>query len=203
MNDIYREKASDEVLAGLVVDVAEESLERASRLLAGINRGMYKAVGSALSRAAAVGKTVAKRETVKEYAISQSEFLSQLRQVNHFTRESNGEISVAFAFRGYVIPLLKFNTRIGSDGRLATQVRRSSSGESLEHAFIAQMGSHRGVYERIGLKRKPVQELYGPSAVQMMYANEEVMDAVENRMVETYQQRLDHEFLRILNGWGK
>ncbi len=82
-------------LSGVVVDVSTGSLERVTNLLAGISGGAYKAVGSALKRAADSGKTVAKRAVTKEYTISQSEFLARTRNINHFVRESSGEITVS------------------------------------------------------------------------------------------------------------
>jgi len=83
MSDIVRADSSHAVYSGLVVDIAEDSLDRATRLLAGINGGVYKAVGSALTRAASAGKTAAKRPVTQEYTISQSEFLAQTRNINH------------------------------------------------------------------------------------------------------------------------
>ena len=53
------------------------------------------------------------------------------------------------------------------------------------------------------MKRFPVEELYGPATPQMMYSNEEVMDEIEDKMAETYEKRIDHEILRVLNGWGR
>lgn len=187
---------------GLAVEV-EGDIDRVSSLLAGISGGVYKAVGSALTRAAAAGKTAAKGAVTKEYTVSQSEFLARTKNINHFVRESDGGISVAFGFRGYVIPLMKFNTRINDNGQVVTQVKRSGSAESLNRAFSAQMGGHRGVYERVGVERFPVEELYGPATPQMMYSNEEVMDEIEAKMAETYEKRIDHEILRVLNGWGR
>lgn len=202
MSDIERGGAHA-VYGGLAVDVAEDSLDRATKLLAGIGGGVYKAVGSALTRAAATGKTAAKRPITREYFISQSQFLASTKNINHFVRESSGGISVTFGFRGNVIPLAKFNTRVGSDGHIVTQVKRSGGAAVLDRAFSAQMGGHRGIYERIGVSRFPVEELFGPATPQMMYSNEEVMDEVEQKMVETYEKRIDHEILRILNGWGR
>lgn len=190
-------------LAGVVVDVSAGSVERATNLLAGISGGAYKAVGSALKRAADSGKTVAKRTVTKEYTISQSEFLARTRNINHFVRESSGGISVVFGFRGNVIPLMKFNTRVNGSGQIVTQVKRSGSAETLNRAFSAQMGGHKGIYERVGVKRFPVEELYGPATPQMMYSNEEVTDEIERKVADTYEKRIDHEILRILNGWGR
>lgn len=182
---------------------AEESLKRAQKLLAGINGGWQKAVGSALSRAANSGKTVAKTAVSKEYTISSGEFLHQTRNTNHYVRETDGSVSVQFGFRGNVIPLTKFQTRVTPSGLISTQVKRSDPAEILDRAFQAKMGQHTGIYERIGVDRFPVRELYGPATPQMMYSNEDVLDQIEDKMLETYDKRIDHEILRLLNGWGK
>jgi len=36
----------------------------------------------------------------------------------------------------------------------------------------------------------------------MMYANEAVTDAIDKKVFDTYEKRIDHEILRVLNGWG-
>ena len=203
MSDITSAASSHAIYGGVIVDEVEDSLDKATRLLAGINGGVYKAVGSALSRAAATGKTAAKQPVTKEYTISQSEFLARTRNINHFVRESSGGISVVFGFRGNVIPLMKFNTRVNGSGQIVTQVKRSGSAETLNRAFSAQMGGHKDIYERVGVKRFPVEELYGPATPQMMYSNEEVTDEIERKVADTYEKRIDHEILRILNGWGR
>ena len=190
-------------LAGVVVDVSAGSVERATNLLAGISGGAYKAVGSALKRAADSGKTVAKRTVTKEYTISQSEFLARTRNINHFVRESSGEITVSFGYAGCVIPLTKFNTRVNGNGQVVTQVKRSSAAEVLEHSFQARMGEHRGIYERIGLNRFPVEERYGPATSQMIYSNDEVIDEISARVSETFDKRIDQEILALLNGWRR
>lgn len=203
MSDVTRGDRQSYYDGGVMVDIAEDSLDKATRLLAGISGGVYKAVGSALSRAAAAGKTAAKGAVTKEYTISQSEFLARTRNINHFIRESSGGLSVVFGFRGNVIPLMKFNTRVNGSGQIVTQVKRSGSAETLNRAFSANMGGHRGIYERIGDSRFPVKELFGPATPQMMLANEAVTDEIDAKMAETYEKRIDHEILRILNGWGR
>lgn len=191
-----------EVMCGIAVDVAEDSLARVQKVLAGVKGGWQKAVGSALSRAAASGKTAAKSAVSSEYTISPSLFLSETKNINHFQHELGDGVSVVFGFAGHVIPLMKFNTTVSSDGTVSAQVKKSNPAQTLEHAFRAQMGAHTGIYERIGTERFPVKELYGPATPQMMYSNEEVMDKVEEKMVSTYEKRIDHEILRLLNGWG-
>ncbi len=202
MSEVTREYRKDKIYSGSVDVIAEESFGRAEALLNGIPGGVYKAVGSALTRAASVGKTEAKRAVAQEYTISPSDFLQRTQNINHFVRGGNGSVEVVFGFAGYPIPLLHFQMSIDSEGRPVAHVKRSNTPEVLRHAFRANVGGHRGIYERMGAERFPTRQLYGPATTQMMYSNEEVLDAIEEKMAETFEKRIDHEILRVLNGWG-
>lgn len=185
-------------------EVVQNSLERAERLLAAINGGVYRAMGSAAARALAAGKTAAKAAVAQEYAISQGEFLKHTTNTNHhYGRASNGDMVWQIGYAGYVIPLLKFKTIPRTDGRLQTQVKRANAAEVLRHAFRAKIFGHEGVFERQGDSRFPVQELYGPAGPQMMSANENVLDKVDARVAEVFEQRLEHEINAILQGWRR
>lgn len=201
MSEITGAPAKHGVELGVFVDAVEGSLSRAQKVLAGISGGWQKAVGSAISRAAAAGKTEAKSAVTAEYAISQSTFLRSTRNVNHFQRDAEG-VSVVFGFAGYVLPLLSFNTSVSSSGAVSTQVKRQGAKETLDRAFRARMGGHTGIYERYGPDRFPVRELFGPATPQMLYSNEDVLDRMEAKMADVYDARIDHEILRLLNGWG-
>ena len=170
MSDVTTDTMMHSVAAGIAVDIAEEGFDRVSAILSGIPGGANRAVGSALARAAAAGKTVAKRAVTQEYAISSSEFTNR--------------------------------TKVDRSGRVVTRVKKSSARQALDHAFEAKMGSHYGIYERQGEKRFPVKELFGPATPQMMYSNEVVMDSIEAKMASTYEERIEHEITRVLNGWG-
>ncbi len=202
MSDVTSNNIVSVLMSDATSAAAEDSIARAQKLLAGISGGWQKAVGSALSRAAASGKTVAKTAVSKEYTISSGEFLRQTQNINHYVRETDGAVSVQFGFKGNVISLMKFRTSITQSGLVSTQVKRADSPEILNRAFRAKMGQHIGIYERIGVDRFPVQELYGPATPQMMYSNEEVTDQIEKKVYETYEKRIDHEIMRLLNGWG-
>ena len=197
MSDVTTDTMMHSVAAGIAVDIAEEGFDRVSAILSGIPGGANRAVGSALARAAAAGKTVAKRAVTQEYAISSSEFTNRTKNVNNIQRASSGEVSINFGYRGSVIPLRVFDTKVDRSGRVVTRVR-----QALDHAFEAKMGSHYGIYERQGEKRFPVKELFGPATPQMMYSNEVVMDSIEAKMASTYEERIEHEITRVLNGWG-
>ena len=192
MSDVTTDTMMHSVAAGITVDIAEEGFDRVSALLAGIPGGANRAVGSA----------VAKRAVTQEYAISSSEFSNRTKNINNIQRGSNGEVSINFGYRGSVIPLRVFDTKVDRSGRVVTRVKKSGARQALDHAFEAKMGSHYGIYERQGEKRFPVKELFGPATPQMMYSNENVMDSIEEKMASTYEERIEHEITRILNGWG-
>ena len=52
---------------------------------------------------------------------------------------------------------------------------------------------------RQGATRLPIKMLFGPS-VPGLLNNEQVVDAVMEKLEETAESRLDHEILRILEG---
>ena len=190
---------------GITVDISAEGLERIQKVLAGVRGGWQKAVGSALKRAASSGKTEGKRAVVQEYAISGGTFLSYTKNTNHFSSGGDG-IEIVFGYAGAVIPLTKFKTSVKRGGLVTTLVRKDTGTAVLEHAFGATMGAHTGahtgIFERVGSERFPVRELFGPSTPQMMYSNEAVLNEVKQKIVETYERRIEHEILRLMNGWG-
>ena len=98
MSDVTTDTMMHSVAAGIAVDIAEEGFDRVSAILSGIPGGANRAVGSALARAAAAGKTVAKRAVTQEYAISSSEFTNRTKNVNNIQRASSGEVSINFGY---------------------------------------------------------------------------------------------------------
>jgi hypothetical protein len=185
-----------------ISDSGLAQIKRAAKVLAGISGGIYRAVGSAGKRAMDHGKTVGMKIVSEEYAIGQNELKRHTRNINTVIKNDSGAIEVTFGYRGYVIPLMRFDTRIGKDGRVETRVLRSATRKSLDHAFKAKMGGHTGIYERTGPGRFPVEELFGPSAVQAFWSRKEVYDKVQEEVNTTFDKRIDHEILRVLNGWG-
>ena len=186
----------------ITIDEIDGSLERVSKLLAGVPDGVYRAVGSALKRAARHGLTVGMKIVSEEYAISQGELKARTRNINTVIKDAAGAYSITFGYRGNVIPLIKFDTKCGSDGRVHTRVLRSNAQEALDNAFVTQVGGHTGVFEREGPERFPIRELFGPSAVQAFYAHEETTDKMDEEILKTYESRIEHEIMRVLNGWG-
>lgn len=183
-------------------EVGEYHLDRAVKLLAGISDGVYRAVGSALKRSAQHGLTVGMKIVSKEYAISQGDLKSYTQHRNTIVSDGDGNYCVTFGYRGNVIPLIRFDTKFGKDGKIQTRALRANTRKTLDHAFVAQMNGHTGIYERLGDDRLPIEEKFGPSAVHAFYEHEETVDKMDQAIRATYEVRIDHEIDRILNGWG-
>ena len=183
-------------------DVGDIKLDRVTKLLAGIPDGVYRAVGSAIKRAAQHGLSVGMKIVSGEYAISQGELKRRTKNINTVVKDGAGSYEVTFGYRGNVIPLIRFDTRIDRSGRVSTRVLRRNSRQILERAFTARVGTHTGIFERETDERFPIKELFGPSAVQAFYAREETVDKMDEEIIKTYERRIDHEITRVLNGWG-
>lgn len=181
----------------------EDSIRRAELLLAGVENGARDAVWASLRRAGEHGLTVGMKIVSEEYAIGQNELKRHTRTIRRVKEGASGGLEIEFGYAGHVIPLIRFDTRVGSDGRIHARVLRSNVRELIDNAFIARVGDqHTGVFVRKGAKRKPIRQLYGPSSVGAFYEHEETVDKMEAEVQSTFEKRIEHEITRILNGWG-
>jgi hypothetical protein len=58
---------------------------------------------------------------------------------------------------------------------------------------------HIGVYERDTEKALPISQLPGPSTTGMFKANEDINSAVQDKIFETFEPRVEHELEYILS----
>ena len=181
----------------------QETINRINKILAGVPGGAYKAAYSALKRAGDTAKTRAGQFAAAEYTIPKSTFMRNVKEKTQITGGSSagGVASLKISFAGNVLPLLEFNTRYSKDGLLTTQVKRNGGAATLQHAFAAKVFGPVAVFERMGAPRFPVEQKYGPSTAHMMQ-NEKVVEQMDRTIQQTFEQRADHEILRVLNGWG-
>lgn len=184
----------------LIDDIGDGSIERAQKLLAAIPHGADKAVGSALKRAATSGMAHASKAIRKEYVVNAGIINRYTRRKLHFI-SSGGMTTVDMIFQGEHIPLIRFDTKISGDGRVSARVKRTSARTALDHVFGANVGGHHGVFERETSKRFPIEEKFGPSVPQMIDANDDVSQALGDKIREVFEERLDHEILAVMNGW--
>lgn len=184
-----------------ISSIGGDSLDHVNKILNGIPSGAFKATYAALKRAGNAAKTKSGQFAAAEYAISKGDFMANVNQKTQISGGSGGVGSLSITFGGHVLPLLTFNTRYSRDGAVTTQVKRNGGATTLSHAFAASIFGKTGIFERDGAARFPVSQLYGPSTGHMMQ-NEDVQEQMDKTIRETYEKRLDHEILRVLNGWG-
>ena len=183
-----------------VDDIGSNTIDRVTKLLAGIPKGAKKALSSALKRASSSGEAFAARAVRAEYYISASNFKQFTKSARNIVTTDRGtEISIKYF--GTHIPLIRFDTHIAKDGRVTSRVMRSSARQTLDNAFSAKFGSITGIYERKGEDRFPLRQLYGPAVAQMMDNNDDVSESIAKHIRDTFEKRAEHEILRVLNGW--
>lgn len=186
------------------IDEANQAtIERINKILAGVPGGAYKAAYNAMKRAGDTAKTRAGQFAAAEYTIPKSTFMSNVKEKTHLTGgdHAGGVATLSISFAGTVLPLLEFNTRYSRNGQLTTQVKRNGGAATLQHAFAEKVFGPIAVFERVGAPRFPVEQKFGPSTAHMMQ-NENVVEQMDKTIQETFEQRAEHEILRVLNGWG-
>lgn len=151
----------------------------------------------AAKRAGAAGKTEAKRYASRVYNIKPSQFSKNTHTTVKVFGGGAGATSVVIRYSGQMLDLLEFKPRISKENGVRYQAKRGHE-VHLRHAFdITAYGGH--VYERVGKPRFPVRRKLGPSTPHMLKDNE-VADPLGKRIMEIFNQRLEHEIGRILGG---
>ncbi len=203
-----------------------ETMDRATKLLAGIPGGLDKAVKSAINRAVAHLRSSTERAIRQKYDISAKDIRSE-KNVRASYSYGQG-VSATVTFNGAKIPLYRFGgsspkaPTVNSDlwvnamidgmwkrvhpGLSATGHQLKGTGVTrFENAFVAQMESgHIGIFERTHGKTSAasdqIKELMGSSVPQML-GNKEVTETLAKETANKFDERLEHEITRILNGW--
>ncbi len=207
MSDVYSMTRTQN-RAGITTFITDDvggssgSIKRAELLLKDIPHGAEKAIGSAIKRAATSGEAMAARKVRDFYYIKASDFKKYTKSKRHIYSDSNGT-EVDILFQGYHIPLIRFNTSFSADGRVKAVVKKSSTAQVLSHVFRQEVGKHGhiGLFERVSAARYPIEEKLGPSTPQMMESNDDIAEAVGEKVRATFDQRIEHEILAVLNGW--
>jgi len=184
-----------------IEEIGSMNVDRLNKLLAGIPGGVFKAAHGALKRAGDTAKTRAGQYAAEEYTINKSTFMKNVRVSANVESSGGSVVSMSIRYAGTVLPLLEFNTRYSRKGLLQTQVKRNGGATTLQHAFVERVFGPTAVFERVGAPRFPVEQKFGPSTAHMMQ-NEDVIRKMDETIRETYENRMEHEITRVLNGWG-
>jgi len=161
-----------------------------------------KAINRAAKRAADTAKAESIRQEASEYTLP----VSEIRGTITTRKISGGDIGAVMKISSSPFPLTKFagvtpnNTMPPAKGPVVAKVKKGG-GATMKRAFVAKMKSgHVGVFEREGEKNLPIDQLFGPATPSMFDANENVNEAVMKLAGETFNDRVQHELERLLNG---
>ncbi|MGN7360024.1 phage tail protein [Paenibacillus sp. SAF-054] len=176
----------------------KDNFMQVSRSLKQMDKATRQAFLSSLNRAAQRAKTEAGRKTRERYVVKQKEVVETIR----IRKATGSALKAIMTSQGYAIPLIKFSVSPKRRLKRAPKaikaaVLRGGAKKPIPGAFVAEAGSHTGVFERVGKKRLPIKELRGP-AVPSMVGNEVVREHVQQVYGEEMQKRLPHELDRTL-----
>lgn len=204
-----------------------DALRRAENLLAGIDGGVHTAVRNAISRAADAVRTGSVKAIRERYAISAANLRAEENVSVRYSYRDGVQAMVTFS--GAKIPLYRYSgttparptqdtgklvsAKIGEQWRhvhpgvaASAHQLKGTAPRRFAQAFVAEMASgHTGIFERTGGVTRggsdEIREIMGSSVPQML-GSQEVQEKLARDAMDKFEERLDHEVLRILNGWG-
>ena len=177
-----------------------ENIERFEALLRNAPAKANASAASAIKRAADSARTQAGRSARLTYEIKHGDVIKTIKM----TRPRPSNLTAEIKSTGPVVKLLSFKVNPRTPRRRMKKAIRVSvkkgSNRTFDHGFVAKMGSgHANVFTRTTKKRLPIKGRYGPSVPQML-GNESVIRQIEDRATEVLDNRLEHEFNRLLRG---
>lgn len=214
--------------AGIQVSVdAQDAIDRAASLLAGMEGGIEKAVRSAMSKAVKRLQKANVSAVRKRYAISATNIRENENVQVTYSYDSGVQAFVCFS--GRRIPLFRFDGASPSQPTRDTSAKLpvmagadrwrmmypgvAASGHALKetspyrfkHAFVARMpNGHVGIFERTGgmtsNDKDEIEELFGPSVPQML-GSEAVEKTLAEEAMQSFERDLDRSVLAILSGY--
>jgi hypothetical protein len=179
----------------IVIDA--KALQKHTRALATIEKGVPRALSAAMNRTVRQGRTEVSRQTRAIYLITQAKLYATLTIKNAGAGDLSAEIR---SRHSGMLPLYDFKVspkRPGGRRRPVHASVKKSGGGTLGRAFIADMGGHTGVFARTTSSRLPVRELRTISAP-IMVGQPEVAEPAIETMQEVFARRMDHEASRLL-----
>lgn len=203
----------------------QEPLDRAARLLAGVEGGVDKALKRAMTKATKRLRSKTASAIRERYAISAGNIRGD-ENVKVSYSYGNG-VQARVLFNGRKIPLFRFDgaspkgpaydmsrwesVEIGGEWKRVHpgvpahgHVLNSTGPVTFQNAFVATMGSgHTGIFERTGGETSgggdAIEEKMGLSVPQML-GHETVAEKLANEAMEAFEDDLNDSILAILSG---
>lgn len=200
-----------------MITIDDKELEKAQKLLGGIENGVKRAITSAINHSLGKAKTKLKKKITQEYYIKSSDVEKTLsiKKANYSTLA--GTISSRSKRTSLTkLKLKKSGTSILSGVRKSNGIKLLRGKDELfGKPFTAKMkNGHIGVFQRkikqrigVGMRssseqENPIQELYTLSIPQMA-GEKGVQKYIEEEAEKMVNERFEHEVERILKGHVK
>lgn len=197
-----------------MITIDDKELEKAQKLLGGIENGVKRAITSAINHSLGKAKTKLKKKITQEYYIKSSDVEKTLsiKKANYSTLA--GTISSRSKRTSLTkLKLKKSGTSILSGVRKSNGIKLLRGKDKLfGKPFTAKMkNGHTGVFQRktkqrigVGMgssseQENPIQELYTLSIPQMA-GEKGVQKYIEEEAEKMVNERFEHEVERILKG---
>lgn len=197
-----------------MVTIDDKELEKAQKLLGGIENGIKRAITSAINHSLGKAKTKLKKKIIQEYYIKSSDVEKTLsiKKANYSTLA--GTISSRSKRTSLTkLKIKKSGTSILSGVKKSNGIKLLQGKDNLfGRPFIAKMkNGHNGVFQRktkqrigVGMRssseqENPTQELYTLSIPQMA-GEKGVQKYIEEEAEKMVNERFEHEVERILKG---
>ena len=145
-----------------------------------------KAIGRAAKRAAIAARTAATKQIRSIYTMKSSDMKSH-------TRIQAGADGATIHVKGPMELVQRYKARQNRKG-IFVAIKKGSGGTVPRSFAYGRTFMHRE-----GESRLPISGLYGP-AVPQLFGNPEVIAVMEERGMEVFEERLLHEFGRLLGG---
>lgn len=200
-----------------MITIDDKELEKAQKLLGGIENGVKRAITSAINHSLGKAKTKLKKKITQEYYIKSSDVEKTLsiKKANYSTLA--GTISSRSKRTSLTkLKIKKSGTSILSGVRKSNGIKLLRGKDNLfGRPFTAKMkNGHNGVFQRktkqrigVGMgssseQENPIQELYTLSIPQMA-GEKGVQKYIEEKAEKMVNERFEHEVKRILKGHVK
>ena len=184
---------------GIQVEVNEvglNSLDYVNTILFNFPGKAALAAKRAAKRAGNAGRTEADKYVVPKYNIRAGQFTSHTKtQVQVGGGSGGGVAGVKITYSGSRLAVLEFKPNITKGAGVSYQAKRGVT-EELPHAFgVNAYGGH--VFQRAGRSRFPIVKQVDRSTPHML-KDPGVADPLGKRIMEVFNQRLQHEIGYIL-----
>lgn len=182
------------------ISIDETNLEAVAERLGEFRNKAPNACASALNRSLTNVSATLKKEVRAKYHVKAGDIAATLKT----KRASAAKLSAEVRSSGSPISLEKFkvspktiNPRRKSQLKIA--IKKNGTKQILG-AFIANINGIK-VFKRVAKPRLPIEKLFGPSVPQMA-GEDSIVDNINTKAAQTYEQRLGHEINRLLARLG-